>query len=120
MTPWTALAGALTALALSAAPVVDAEIDQLLATLKSSGCKFQRNGTWHDAAAAAEHLESKRAYFRRQERLHSAEDFIRLAATESSMTGKPYSVACPGKPEVASSAWLEAELRRIRSRPPGH
>jgi len=120
MTPWTALAVAATALALSTAPQVDAEIDQLLSSLKGSGCKFQRNGSWHDAAAAAEHLETKRTYFKRQDRIHSAEDFIRLAATESSMSGKAYSVACPGKPEVPSATWLEAELGRIRAKSAGH
>jgi hypothetical protein len=119
MTPWTALAVALTSLALATAPQVDAEIDQLLTSLKGSGCKFQRNGTWHDAAAAAEHLETKRTYFQRQDRIHSAEDFIRLAATKSSMSGTAYSVACPGKPEVSSAAWLEAELGRIRARAAG-
>ena len=119
MTLWTALTVAATALALSATPQVDAEIDQLLSSLKGSGCKFQRNGAWHDTATAAEHLETKRAHFQRADRIHSAEDFIRLAATESSMSGKAYSVACPGKPEVSSAAWLEAELGRIRARAAG-
>ena len=118
MTLWTGIALAVASMALSATPQVDAEIDQLLQTLKSSDCKFQRNGSWYDAPRAAEHLGTKRDYFRRLDRIHSTEDFIRLAATESSMSGKPYSVACPGTPEVASKTWLEAELRRIRGRPP--
>jgi hypothetical protein len=41
--------------------------------------------------------------------IHSTEDFIRLAGNEDSMSSKPYSVACPGQPEVASKTWLEAE-----------
>jgi hypothetical protein len=118
MTLWTGIALAVTSLALSATPQVDAEIDQLLAALKGSDCRFQRNGTWYDAHMAAEHLGTKRVYFRRLDRIHSTEDFIRLAATESSMSGKAYSVACPGKPEVPSKTWLEAELARIRVRPP--
>jgi hypothetical protein len=117
MTPWTGIALAVTALALSTTPQVDAEIDQLLGALEGSGCRFQRNGAWHDAHAAAEHLATKRAALRQRDRIHSAEDFIRLAATESSMSGKPYSVACPGKPEISSKVWLEEELRRIRARP---
>jgi hypothetical protein len=118
MTLWTGIALAVTSLALSAAPQPDAEIDQLLLALKSSGCKFQRNGSWHDAPRAAEHLATKRDYFQRKDRIHSAEDFIRLAGTESSMSGKAYRVACPGAPEVDSKDWLESELRRIRARPP--
>jgi undecaprenyl-diphosphatase len=51
--------------------------------------------------------------------VHSAEDFIRLAGTESSMSGKAYSVACPGKPEIPSKDWLQEELRRIREGTPG-
>jgi hypothetical protein len=47
-------------------------------------------------------------------RFHSAEDFIRMAGSESSMSGKPYRVACPDEPEVDSQVWLEAALRRIR------
>jgi hypothetical protein len=118
MTLWTGIALAVTSLALSATPQVEAEVDGLLAALKGSDCRFQRNGTWYDAHLAAEHLETKRAYFRRLGRIHSAEDFIRLAATESSMSGKAYSVACPGKPEVPSATWLGEELRRIRVKPP--
>jgi len=114
MTLWTGIALAVTSLALSATPQVDAEIDQLLEALKTSGCKFQRNGTWHDAPRAAAHLASKRDYYRL--RIHSAEDFIRLAGSESSMSGKAYRVACPDKPEVDSKAWLETELRGIRAK----
>jgi hypothetical protein len=118
MTLWTGIALAVTSLALSASPQVEAEIDQLLAALNGSDCRFQRNGTWYDAHRAAEHLQTKRDYFRRLDRIHSAEDFIRLAATESSMSGKSYSVACPGTPEVSSKTWLEEALRRIRAKPP--
>ena len=111
---WMGIAAAVASLALSAGPRADEEIGQLLEALKTSGCRFQRNGTWYDAAKAAEHLGTKRAYLERMNRLHSAEDFIRLAGTESSMSGTAYRVACPGKPEVDCKTWLEAELRRIR------
>lgn len=114
MTLWTGIALAVTSLALSATPQVDAEIDQLLEALKTSSCKFQRNGTWYDARRAAQHLASKRE--RRKDRIHSAEDFIRLAGSESSMSGKAYRVACPDKPEVDSKVWLEEELRGIRAK----
>lgn len=118
MAAWTGLALAVASLALSAAPPAaskaDAEIGELLEALKSSGCRFQRNGTWYDAPQAAEHLGTKRAALTRANRIQSAEDFIRLAGTESSMSGKAYRVACPGKPEVDSKTWLESELVRIR------
>jgi hypothetical protein len=111
---------ALLSLALAAVPpVASTEIEQLLQTLRTSGCRFQRNGTWYDATRAAEHLATKRDYLQGLNRIHSAEDFIRLAATESSMSGKAYRVACPDKPEVDSKAWLESELGRIRARAAG-
>ena len=118
MTLWTGIALAVTSLALSATPQVDAEIDQLLQALKSSDCKFQRNGTWYDAPRAAQHLGTKRDHFRRLDRIHSAEDFIRLAGSKSSMSGKAYRVACSGKAEVDSRVWLEAELSAIRAKAP--
>ncbi len=107
---------ALVALSMAAAPAANTEIDQLLQSLKTSGCKFQRNGTWYDATKATDHLGTKRDYLQKKDKIHSAEDFIRLAATESSMTGKPYRVACPDKPEVDSKVWLEAQLKRIRAK----
>jgi hypothetical protein len=118
MTLWMGIAVAVASLALSAGPQADEEIGQLLEALKTSGCSFQRNGTWYDAAKAAEHLGTKRAGLKRMNRIHSAEDFIRLAGTESSMSGKAYRVACPGKPEIDCKTWLEAELRRIRGAGP--
>lgn len=105
------LAGMLTVSVQAAPP----EIDSLLAGLERSGCRFQRNGTWYDAAKAADHLRAKRAYLEKKGKIGSAEDFIRLAASGSSMTGKPYRVACPAQPEVESKVWLEERLRSLRA-----
>jgi len=112
----------LLALALAPSPAApasspaDAEIDGLLQALRTSNCRFQRNGTWYEAPQAADHLGKKRDSLAGKDRLHSAEDFIRLAGTESSMSGAAYRVACPGQQEVASKDWLEAALRRLRGR----
>jgi Family of unknown function (DUF5329) len=45
----------------TAAPTSKAqhEIDALIAGLGSSGCEFERNGSWHDAKAARAHLQKK-------------------------------------------------------------
>lgn len=93
-----------------------AEIDSLVAALRTSGCSFERNGTWHDAGAAADHLQKKREYLQGKDRIAIAEDFIRLGATGSSMSGKPYLVRCPDAPVVTSRTWLERRLSRLRSR----
>lgn len=92
-----------------------AELDSLVAALRTSGCSFQRNGTWHDAVTAADHLRKKREYLEGKGRINTAEDFIRLGATESSMTGKAYQVRCPDKSVVPSRVWLERKLAALRA-----
>ena len=92
-----------------------AELDSLVAALRNSGCSFERNGTWHDADAAADHLQKKRDFLQRKGRIATAEDFIRLGASESSMSGKPYQVRCPDKPVVPSKVWLERKLAALRA-----
>ena len=38
------------------------EITGLLQALEHSGCRFQRNGSWHEAAEARSHLQRKYDY----------------------------------------------------------
>lgn len=92
------------------------EVDQLLATIGNSRCEFYRAGTWHSAAAAQAHLEHKFQYLATRQMLTSTEDFISKAATRSSLTGEAYAIRCQAMPAQPSSAWLEAELRSLRSR----
>jgi hypothetical protein len=87
------------------------EIRHLLDYIGGSGCSFVRNGVESDGAAAREHVAAKYAYAR--SRVRSAEDFIRLAASRSSMTGEPYVVRC-GSTRSLSEDWLMDELRRYR------
>jgi len=96
-------------------PATRQEIDALLAALGGSQCRFERNGTWYDAAAAVEHLRKKRDYLEDKGKIARTEDFIRLGASESSMSGKPYHVRCPDQPATTSRAWLEARLATLRS-----
>jgi len=63
-----------------------------------------------------EHLQKKRNYLVKKGRIKTAEDFIELGASQSSMSGKPYRVACPDVPEVDSKTWLQNRLENIRSR----
>lgn len=112
---WILLA-AVAAMAAGQKLTTDQEIDILLRELGASGCKFQRNGSWHEAAKAVEHLQKKRDYLAKKGKLKTAEDFIELGASQSSMSGKPYRVACPDVPEVDSKTWLQTRLENIRSR----
>jgi len=81
-----------------------------------SGCEFNRNGTWHDAKAAREHVRFKYEFLLAQDRINATEDFIEQAATKSSILfGQPYTVRCDGDPPVLSSLWLSRELARYRA-----
>ena len=106
----------LLAMAEKPTPAASQEINHLIAYLKTSGCEFQRNGSWYDSAKAAEHLRGKYDYLLKKGLVATAEDFIARAGTESSISHKPYQVRCSGKQAEASASWLQAELKRYRNR----
>ena len=95
-------------------PAARQEIAHLIAHLTASGCSFQRNGRWHDAAEAAKHLQRKYDYLLKRDLVASSEEFIARAASESSLSSKPYQVRCGASAAVASAAWLTAELTSYR------
>lgn len=97
-------------------PTARDEIDQLLAALKSSGCTFNRNGSWYDADKATEHLQSKYNYFLKKGELNNTESFIDKAASKSSASGQAYLVACPGAQTEESASWFKRKLDIIRHR----
>lgn len=105
----------LLAMAEKPTPAASQEINHLIAYLKTSGCEFQRNGSWYDSAKAAEHLRGKYEYLLKKGWVVTPDDFITRAATESSMSHKPYQVRCAGKDAEPSASWLQAELTRYRS-----
>ncbi len=95
-------------------PATKQEIAYLFNQLKSSGCEFNRNGTWYSATEAVDHLNKKYEYLVRKGLVSSAEEFISRAGSESSLSGKPYQVKCGASQPVQSAAWLSAELARYR------
>lgn len=97
-------------------PAVRAEIDALMAKMSASNCQFERNGNWHSAPEARQHLLRKLEYIeKRRETLASAEQFIDVAASESSFSGKPYRVKCGSGEAVPSREWLTRELKALRT-----
>lgn len=90
-----------------------AEIQHLLKFVESSQCTFLRNGSSHDSINARSHIEMK--YNHVKSRVDSTEDFIKYAATRSSLSGKQYEVVCNGK-RHATGNWLLLELLRFRQR----
>lgn len=92
-----------------------AEVDALLTRLQSSGCEFNRNGSWYAGADARAHLLKKLDYLEGKDMVQTAEQFIERGAASSSMSGKPYLVRCAGKAPVESAQWLKAELQQVRT-----
>lgn len=100
----------------AAADTARREIAALIAALGASGCEFQRNGTWYDAATARAHLQRKYDYLRKRDLAPSAELFVERAASRSSISGKAYRVRCPGRAEQPSADWFLQRLRALRTR----
>lgn len=96
-------------------PQARAEIAHLLDYLSASSCRFWRNGSWHDAAAARRHLERKHGWLERRALADTAELFIERAASRSEWSGKPYRVRC-GQATVDAASWFRIELERWRTR----
>ena len=82
--------------------------------LETSGCQFNRNGSWHSAAEAATHIRKKYNYLVRKKLLTDTESFIKKAASESSISGKPYTVKCEGQADINSALWFDQELANYR------
>ena len=116
----SALLAAVVSTAVFAAPSehTKTEISHLFSHLKSSGCKFNRNGKWYAAEAASKHLQTKYDYLVKEGLITSTESFVELGATESSTSGKPYLVQCAGSAPVESATWFRAELTRLRAASP--
>lgn len=96
-----------------ATPQVTQEIKGLLDFVEHSECQFVRNGSEFPGPRARVHLEKKLNYLEGKNMVSSAEDFIDLAATKSSMSGRAYEVRCPEGVQPAST-WLKKELQRQR------
>ncbi len=94
---------------------VQAEVNFLLGFVEGSGCAFYRNGTWHDSKEAQAHLRDKYKWLAARNMIHTTENFIERAATESSFTGLDYKVKCNGGPTITSNQWLRDELTFMRT-----
>jgi len=93
----------------------DHAIAFLIEAIENSQLAFIRNGETHSGTEAAEHVRTKYVYFKF--RIKTPEDFIRLCATKSLVSGKPYLVVTP-QGTVTAESWLKqllAEYRRAQA-----
>ena len=94
--------------ALVTADQAAAEIEYLLTALGQSDCIFIRNGKEYSSMEAESHLRMK--YERGRKYADSADQFIDRLASNSSWSGKPYYIQCPGEDQQQTSAWLTQRL----------
>ena len=100
-------------IALPAQAGMQDEVQHLIQHVTQMECRYERNGKTYAGPQAAEHMQTKYDYYR--DDIDSAERFIELAASRSILSGRAYTIHCPGQKVVTSAEWLSAELQRYRS-----
>ena len=88
------------------------EINHLLGFVANTPCKYERNGTLYDGSQARDHINMKYEYYR--DKVKTTEDFIKYSATKSALSGKKYTIHCPGSEVMTASDWLLGELKAFR------
>lgn len=78
-----------------------------------SGANFIRNGKDYDSKSAAKFLRGK--WEANEEKINSAADFIAVAATQSSTSGKPYMIRIAGTSPTPCGQYLTAQLKKIEA-----
>jgi hypothetical protein len=92
-----------------AAESLDQTIDYLINYVANSKATFIRNGTSYTPPEAVDHIKAKYAHFKKD--IKTPEDFIRLAASKSLLSGKPYLVRTTDGKEMPLASWLTAALK---------
>jgi Family of unknown function (DUF5329) len=88
------------------------KIEYLIRSVEQlSDAKFIRNGSAHNAQPAADHLRLKLRNARG--RCNTADDFIRLCASRSSISGQPYQIRFADGTLLTSEGFLRAKLEEV-------
>lgn len=110
---WIFAALSLASIAQAASTTATAEIEALLAYVKQlDGAVFIRNGSEHAPTAAEAHLRMK--WEKQSAQIKTAEDFIELCATKSSLSGERYRIRLKDGTARDSAEVLRARLADIR------
>ena len=96
-----------------AAESLEQTVNYLLHQIETSNVTFIRNGTEHAPVEAVAHIRAKYEHFKSE--IKTPEDFIRLSASKSLLTGKPYLVRPKDGKEMPLEAWLTEALRQHRA-----
>ena len=100
----------------STTPLEARKIEYLIAAIEAlPNAQFVRNGTAYDAKSAADHLRVKLQ--NAGARVATAEDFIRLCASASSISGLPYQIRFADGSMVTSETFLRQKLLEFGQTP---
>ena len=98
---------------MAAAESLDDSIKFLLDYVAKSDATFIRNGQTHTPQEAVNHIKTKYEHFKSE--IKTPEDFIRLSASKSLLTGQAYLVRTPDGKETQLDEWLTQALKRHRA-----
>jgi hypothetical protein len=91
---------------------LEPNINYLIDYVGKSDATFIRNGQKHTPQEAANHIKAKYEHFKSE--IKTPEDFIRLSASKSLLTGQPYLVRTVDGKEMHLDAWLTEALKKHR------
>ncbi len=92
-----------------------ARIEALIHHVESlEGAVFIRNGSEHSCKEAAAHM--RRKWEALGDRVQTADDFIKFAATQSSITGSAYTIRWKDGRVMESGPYLRQYLKKLTSR----
>ena len=87
-----------------------AKIQYLIASVEAlEGARFIRNGREYDTRAASNHLRLKLKTL--GDKVKTAEDFIHLCASKSSLSGEPYLIRLADGSTVKSEIFFKDKLK---------
>jgi|WetSurMetagenome_2_1015567.scaffolds.fasta_scaffold00868_5 hypothetical protein len=90
------------------------KIQYLITSVENlDGAKFIRNGTDHSAKDAASHLRMKLQ--KAGKRVKTADDFIKLCASQSYLSGEPYSIRFADGKTVKTADYFRGLLRKYNA-----
>lgn len=89
---------------------LEKQIDFLFERIKSSNCTFERNFLKYTPKEAIEHITTKYNYYK--DEIKNIDDFIRLSASKSLITGIRYKIICNDF-EGYSDEWLHLQIKEF-------
>ena len=88
------------------------KIDFLISSVENlKGAKFIRNGLEYNGQEAAKHLRMK---LQSAVVVQTADDFIRLCASKSSLSGKPYMIRLPDGKTIKSEEYFREKIKEYK------